>query len=129
MAGGKRVQREGYFIEPTLFTNCKDDMKIVREEIFGPVISVLKFKDVDEVIKRANDTPYGLVGSVFSANQQICHKVAKGLQCGQVYVNNYFQMSSVVPFGGYKQSGIGRELSQQGLDRFMETKTIVYDCN
>ena len=65
-------------------------MKIAREEIFGPVISVLKFKDVDEVIARANDTPYGLVGSVFSSNQQITHKVAKGLQCGQVYVNNYF---------------------------------------
>lgn len=68
-AGGKRVKRDGYFIEPTLFTNVTDDMKIAKEEIFGPVISVLKFKDVDEVITRANNTRYGLIGSVFSSNQ------------------------------------------------------------
>ena len=79
VTGGKQIERPGYFVQPTVFTNCADSMKIVREEIFGPVISILKFSDTEEVIKRANDSKYGLVGGVFSANQRTCHHVAKHL--------------------------------------------------
>lgn len=102
VTGGHQIQREGYFVEPTVFTNCKDDMKIVQEEIFGPVLSILSFSDTDEVIQRANNSQYGLVGAVFSEDQRKCHKVAKGLKVGMVNVNNYFQISVQSPFGGYK---------------------------
>lgn len=90
VTGGNRIDRAGYFIEPTLFSDCKDDMKIVKEEIFGPVMTVLKFSDTEEVIKRANNSKYGLVGGVFSESQRTCHHVAKNLQCGMVNVNNWF---------------------------------------
>lgn len=127
--GGKRIDRSGFFIEPTVFTGCTDDMRIVREEIFGPVLSILKFSDTEEAIRRANDSKYGLVGAVFSENQRTCHQVAKKLQVGLVNVNNYFQLGVDTPFGGYKQSGIGREMSHGGVQNFLESKTIIYDCN
>lgn len=89
----------------------------------------MSFSDTDEVIRRANNSQYGLVGAVFSENQRTCHKVAKNLKVGMVNVNNYFQMSVQSPFGGYKQSGIGREMSYNGVRNFLEQKTIIYDCN
>jgi acyl-CoA reductase-like NAD-dependent aldehyde dehydrogenase len=79
VTGGKQIQRPGYFVEPTIFTNCTDDMKIVKDEIFGPVMSILKFSDTEEVIKRANNSRYGLSGGIFSNNQRTCHHVAKNL--------------------------------------------------
>lgn len=104
-------------------------MKIAKEEIFGPVISVFKFKDVDEVIARANNTEYGLAGSVFTNSMPIAKRVVHELEAGLVGVNTYFGISPNVPFGGYKQSGNGREMGEAGLLRFLETKTVVWDCN
>lgn len=129
MTGGNQIQRDGFFVEPTLFTGVTDEMKICKEEIFGPVLSVLKFSDIDEVIARANSSSYGLVGGVFSKNMAVCNKVMKELQCGVVAANTYFPLDVDTPFGGYKHSGQSRELSEEGLTRFMEPKTIVWDTN
>ncbi len=104
-------------------------MKIVKDEIFGPVMSILKFSDTEDVIKRANNSRYGLSGGIFSSNQRTCHHVAKNLQVGMVNINNYFQIGVQTPFGGYKQSGVGREHSHCGVESFLESKTIIYDCN
>lgn len=90
VTGGNRIDREGYFLRPTLMINCRDDMKMVQEEIFGPVVAVQKFSDIDEVIQRANGVKYGLVGAVFSEDQRKCHKVSRGLQAGLITVNSYF---------------------------------------
>jgi acyl-CoA reductase-like NAD-dependent aldehyde dehydrogenase len=127
--GGNRVDRKGYFIEPTIFTGVEDHMTIAKEEIFGPVMSVLKFSDTDEVIRRANDTQYGLTASVFTSSMSTAQKVATGVKAGFMNVNTYFAIGACVPFGGMKQSGTGRELSDEGLKNFLEPKTVVYDFN
>jgi aldehyde dehydrogenase (NAD+) len=101
----------------------------VRDEIFGPVTSVLKFSEIDEAIAIANNSEYGLVGGVFSADQIKTHKVVGEMQCGAVYVNNWFNMFYDAPFGGYKQSGFGREMGEEGIESFLETKSVIYDCN
>jgi len=128
VTGGKRFDRPGNFIQPTVFTDCTHEMKIVQEEIFGPVLSVMKFSDVDEVIAKANDTKYGLVGAVFSESQKTCNKVARELQIGKISINNYFMIGVDSPFGGFKQSGIGREMGR-GVENYLEAKTIIYDCS
>ena len=104
-------------------------MEICRDEIFGPVISVLKFNDLEEAIGLANDTPYGLFGAVFSADQKKVHQVVTRVECGEIFVNTYFAQWYDAPFGGFKASGVGRELSEAGLENFLETKTVVYDCD
>jgi aldehyde dehydrogenase (NAD+) len=129
VTGGKRIDRPGFFIEPSVFINCKDDMKHVKEEIFGPVASILKFSDTEEVIQRANNSQYGLYGAVFSESMKTCNHVSKKLQVGSVSVNNYFLVGADTPFGGYKQSGIGRELGTHAVDAFLENKTIMWDCS
>jgi len=129
VTGGNRLDRPGYFVEPTIFTDVEDHMTIAREEIFGPVLSVFKFSDADEVIRRANDTPYGLTGSVFTSNMTTAQKVATGVKAGFMHVNTYFAIGPEVPFGGMKNSGFGRELGEDGLKNFLEAKTIVYDFN
>lgn len=125
--GGKRIGDVGYFIEPTVFSNVTDGMRIAREEIFGPVQQILKFKDVDEVIKRANSTSYGLGAGVFSKDINTAFKVASRLEAGQVYINNYFEAAVQVPFGGFKESGIGREFGMDGLRQYYEIKSIMVD--
>ena len=90
ITGGKRIDRPGYFIQPTIFTNCNHDMRIVQEEIFGPVVSIMKFSDIDEVIQRANSVKYGLTGAVFSEDARKCHKVSRGVKAGLFAVNSYF---------------------------------------
>jgi len=90
ICGGNRLEREGFFVEPTIFGNCNKDMEIVKDEIFGPVISVLKFNDLEEAISLANNTEYGLSGGVFSTDSKKVHKVVQRIECGQVSVNNYF---------------------------------------
>jgi len=108
--GGSRVGEKGYFVRPTVFGDVKDTMKIAKEEIFGPVMSVIKFKDVDEVIARANATSYGLAAGVFCNDISTTLKVVNALQAGSVWVNCYEYITAQTPFGGYKQSGFGREL-------------------
>lgn len=125
LTGGKRVGTKGWFIEPTVFADVKDDMTIAKEEIFGPVMSILKFKSVDEVIQRANNSNYGLGAGVVTKNVENALKFANGLRAGTVYVNCYDKFDAAAPFGGFKDSGIGRELGEAGLQNYLETKTVI----
>jgi aldehyde dehydrogenase (NAD+) len=122
--GGRRVGDRGYFVEPTVFADVQDDMKIAREEIFGPVMSVIPFKTVDEVITRANRTNYGLAAGVWTRDIKKALAVANGMQAGTVWVNCYNVLDTRAPFGGFKQSGIGRELGEYGLQEYTEVKTV-----
>lgn len=117
--GGERQGTEGFFIKPTIFTNTSPDMKIVQEEIFGPVGVVIKFKDEDDVIRQANDTVYGLAAAVFTQNLNRAIKTAHKLKAGTAWVNCVNQLNSGVPFGGFKQSGIGRELGEYALTKWV----------
>jgi aldehyde dehydrogenase (NAD+) len=124
LCGGTRVGDKGYFIAPTVFTNVRDDMKIAQEEIFGPVMSVIKFKDIDEVIQRANNTMYGLAAAVWTQDITKAHAIANNVRAGTVWVNCYDVFDAAAPFGGFKQSGIGRELGEYGLQQYTEVKTV-----
>ena len=124
VTGGKRHGSKGYFVEPTLFTNVTDDMRIAREEIFGPVMSVLKFKNVDEIIQRSNDTNFGLAAAVWTRDVAKAHRFAKEVRAGTVWVNCYDVFDAAAPFGGFKESGLGRELGEAGLDNYTESKTV-----
>ena len=128
LVGGHRYQNNGcdrgYFIEPTVFTQCRDDMAIVREEIFGPVMSVLSFDDEQEVIERANDTDYGLAAGVFTRDIQRGHRVVAALQAGTCWINNYNVTPIEMPFGGYKQSGLGRENSLAAIHYYTQLKSV-----
>jgi len=114
----------GYFINPTLFTNVSDDMKIAREEIFGPVLVAMPYDDLEEVAQRANATEYGLAAGVWTRDVANAHKMAKLLQAGSVYVNMYAPADPAAPFGGYKASGIGREMGHANLEAYLEIKTV-----
>lgn len=124
LCGGKRVGDRGYFIEPTVFADVQDEMKIAREEIFGPVMSIIKFKDIDEVIQRANDTLYGLAAGVWTQDITKAHKVAHSVRAGTVWINTYHAFDTAAPFGGFKQSGMGRELGEYALQQYTEVKTV-----
>jgi aldehyde dehydrogenase (NAD+) len=124
VTGGDRWGDKGYFIEPTLFTNVTDTMKIAEEEIFGPVMSILRFKDLDEIVKRANKTTYGLAAAVWTRDIAKAHYLAAKIKAGTVWINCYDVFDAAAPFGGFKQSGIGRELGERGLDAYTEWKTV-----
>lgn len=122
--GGQRVGDRGYFIEPTIFADVRDEMKIAQEEIFGPVMSVIPFRDVDDVIDRANRTIYGLAAGVWTRDIKKAHAIANSVRAGTVWVNCYNVLDTRAPFGGFKQSGIGRELGEYGLQQYTEVKTV-----
>jgi betaine-aldehyde dehydrogenase len=126
--GGERIKPEGcengYFVGPTIFTNCSDDMRIIREEIFGPVMSVLTFETEEEVIQRANDTIYGLAAGIFCKDLRRAHRVIAQLEAGICWINAYGNSPVEMPVGGYKQSGIGRENGIEGLKAYTQTKSI-----
>jgi acyl-CoA reductase-like NAD-dependent aldehyde dehydrogenase len=129
LCGGGRLTGgdydNGLYAQPTIFDNVRNDMKIAQEEIFGPVLGVISFKDADEALRVANDTPYGLASAVWTKDINTAFKMAKGIQAGTVWVNAYHAAGlPFMPYGGYKQSGIGRELGHEGLDEYMETKAI-----
>ncbi len=129
VSGGDRVGDQGYFIAPTLFDKVTDDMSIAKDEIFGPVMSVLSFKNVDEVIERGNNTMYGLAAAVWTRDVTKAHRVASQLRAGTVWVNCYDVFDAGAPFGGFKMSGMGRELGIRGLDAYLETKTVTLALN
>jgi aldehyde dehydrogenase (NAD+) len=125
VCGGERVGDRGYFIQPTVFSDVKDDMKIAKEEIFGPVMSIIPFKSVDEVVARANRTDYGLAAAVWTRDIGKAHAIANSVRAGTVWVNCYNVLDPRAPFGGFKQSGIGRELGEYGLQQYTEVKTVI----
>ncbi len=124
LAGGNRIGERGYFIEPTIFCDVKDEMKIAREEIFGPVMNILRFKDMGEVVKRGNQTFYGLAAAVWTRDIKKAHQLANGLRAGTVWINCYDVFDAAAPFGGFKMSGIGRELGEYALQLYTEVKTV-----
>lgn len=124
VTGGQLVKREGFFVEPTIFANVTADMKIVREEIFGPVLVATPFDDLDAVLNQANDTRYGLGAGIFGNDLNQVHYLASRLQTGNVWVNCYGTVHPSLPFGGYKESGWGREMGTEGLEAFVERKAV-----
>nr|XP_012626348.1 retinal dehydrogenase 1 [Microcebus murinus] len=122
--GGGPWGNKGYFIQPTVFSNVTDDMRIAKEEIFGPVQQIMKFKSLDDVIKRANTTHYGLAAGIFTKDLDKAITVSSALQAGTVWVNCYSMVSAQCPFGGFKMSGNGRELGEYGLHEYTEVKTV-----
>jgi aldehyde dehydrogenase (NAD+) len=124
VCGGDRVGDRGYFIQPTVFADVKDDMTIAREEIFGPVMSIIKFRDIDDVVERANRTDYGLAAAVWTRDIGKAHAIANSVRAGTVWVNCYDVFDAAAPFGGFKQSGLGRELGEYGLQQYTEVKTV-----
>ncbi len=125
LAGGSRWGRQGYFVEPTVFANPKRrPLRIVEEEIFGPVLVAMPFEDLDEMAALANDTPFGLGSGVFTSNVSLAHKAASRIRAGNVWVNCYGILDRAMPFGGYKQSGWGRENAAAGIEAFLETKAV-----
>ncbi|MFJ8268243.1 aldehyde dehydrogenase family protein [Peribacillus asahii] len=124
VAGGVYGQGEGYFVEPTIFADVNDEMTIAKEEIFGPVVSAMPFEDLDDVIRRANNSEYGLAAGLWTQDVKKAHYVANQLKAGTVWVNCYNAFDAASPFGGYKQSGIGREMGSYALDNYTEVKSV-----
>jgi aldehyde dehydrogenase (NAD+) len=127
IAGGNRVSvdgSKGFFIEPTIFSGVNNDMKIAQEEIFGPVLATISFDDVDQAIAQANQNPYGLASAVWTKDLKKAHLVSRQLKAGTVWINTYGLMDASMPFGGYKSSGLGRELGEKALEHYTESKTV-----
>ena len=124
VTGGARLGEQGYFFEPTVITKTKPDMKIVREEIFGPVVVAEPFQSLDEIAAKANDSSYGLGAGVWTRDISKAHAMAKRLRAGTIWINTYNVYDAALPFGGYKQSGWGREMGHEVLEAYTEVKAI-----
>ncbi len=129
VAGGARIDDPGYFLQPTVFDNVGNAMTIAREEIFGPVASVIRFSSVEEAATIANHTRYGLAAGVWTRDVKKAHAMAKALKAGTVWVNTYSPQDNALPFGGYKMSGIGRELGASAIDLYTQVKSVWVDLN
>lgn len=124
-SGGEKLGSKGFYVQPTVFSNVQDNMLIARDEIFGPVQSLLKFKDVEEVIRRANSSHYGLAAGVFTQNIDAANTISRALRVGTVWVNCFNIFDAAIPFGGYKMSGHGREKGVYSLSNYLQVKAIV----
>ena len=129
LTGGRRavggLYDKGFFVEPTIFTNVDNRMRIAQEEIFGPVSTVLTWSDEAEMLERVNDTVYGLGGGVWTRDLAQAHRIARGMQTGTVWVNRYYNFMTGMPVGGYKQSGFGREFCHEVLEHYTQTKSVI----
>ena len=124
VGGGRANGGKGNFVEPTLYTKARQGMKIAQDEIFGPVISAIPFKDMDDLVRRANATMFGLGSGVWTRDVSKAHRLAKAIRAGSVWVNCYQAMDPAVPFGGYKMSGYGRESGLQHLEEYLNVKAV-----
>jgi aldehyde dehydrogenase (NAD+) len=128
LTGGERNSgpglEDGYFVKPTVFAGVRNDMRIAQEEIFGPVVALIPFKDETDAVLQGNDTLYGLAAGVWTRDVGKAHRVARAIRAGTVWVNCYNVFDVISPFGGYKQSGYGRELGPQALDLYTQVKSV-----
>jgi aldehyde dehydrogenase (NAD+) len=127
LAGGGRPDRRGFFVEPTVFGDVDNSCRLAREEVFGPVVCLMRFADEDDAVRIANDTPYGLAAGVWTENVRRAHRMVGRLRAGTVWVNNYRVLAHGLPFGGYKQSGLGREMGVEALHGYTEVKSVWID--
>ncbi|URE13224.1 Aldehyde dehydrogenase [Musa troglodytarum] len=125
LTGGKPCSEKGFYIEPTIFTDVKDDMLIAKDEIFGPVMSLMKFKTIEEAIERANNTRYGLAAGIVTKDLNIANRVSRSIRAGIIWINCYFAFDNDCPFGGYKMSGIGRDGGMHALEKYLHVKSVV----
>jgi phenylacetaldehyde dehydrogenase len=123
-AGGARVGDKGYFVKPTVLVNTNDKMKVVREEIFGPVVTATPFSDPNDIAVAANDTIYGLAAGIWTRDIKKAHTLAAKIKAGTVWINCYNVFDAALPFGGYKQSGWGREMGHEVLEHYTEIKSV-----
>ncbi len=129
LTGGRRLERPGFFVEPTVYGKVANGCRVAREEIFGPIACLIPFEGEDEAVAIANDTPFGLAAGVWTESARRAHRMISRLRAGTVWVNNYRQMTYGVPFGGFRQSGIGRELGPEALHEFTEVKSVWIDAS
>jgi aldehyde dehydrogenase (NAD+) len=127
LGGGARPDRRGFFVEPTVFGGVDNSSRVAREEIFGPVVCLIRFRDEEEGVRLANDTPYGLAAGVWTESVKRAHRLIGRLRAGSVWVNNYRVIGHGLPFGGYKQSGVGREMGIDALQGYTEVKSVWID--
>jgi acyl-CoA reductase-like NAD-dependent aldehyde dehydrogenase len=127
--GGSRIGTKGYFMKPTVLEGVTNSMRVAQEEIFGPVASVIKFKDLEEGIREANNSQFGLAAAIWTRDIKKAHSIAKRVKAGTVWINTISTTDNAVPFGGYKSSGFGRELGRAAIDLYTETKTVWVDLN
>lgn len=123
--GGARVGNRGYFVQPTVFTHVKNGMRLAQEEIFGPVVALIPFTDEADAVLQGNDVPYGLAASIWTQDLNRAHRVAKAMKVGTVWVNTIYEIDPIAPFGGFKQSGLGKELGEESVDTYTQIKTVV----